>query len=309
VLVSADGTVALGGYPWAPTLDGGFTVLELPFARRGHRVGGAYRQGLSVRPRTARLRVRPTILRATLKWCAIEGDKMDPTTSLQSSKHMQVSKAVRKLLLLCGILAPLIYVGSDIMASLLWDSYSFTDQSVSELRAIEAPTRPFLIPLLGAYTVLEIAFGLGVWRAAGPKRALIVTGVLLIGLGVVDLVAPFFPMHLREEIRSSGRSLSDTMHIVITAATVLLILLIVWFGATANGKWFRLYSYATILVLLACGVWSSFDVPRIEANLPTLWLGVKERINIYGYMVWTAMLSSVLLCVERNQGSTESGHG
>ena len=28
-LVSADGTVAQGGYPWAPSLDGGFTVLEL----------------------------------------------------------------------------------------------------------------------------------------------------------------------------------------------------------------------------------------------------------------------------------------
>ena len=30
VLVSADGAVASGGYPWAPTLNGGFTVLELP---------------------------------------------------------------------------------------------------------------------------------------------------------------------------------------------------------------------------------------------------------------------------------------
>ncbi|MBB4865760.1 hypothetical protein HNP46_004661 [Pseudomonas nitritireducens] len=30
VLVSADGSVTPGGYPWAPTLDGGFTVLELP---------------------------------------------------------------------------------------------------------------------------------------------------------------------------------------------------------------------------------------------------------------------------------------
>jgi hypothetical protein len=29
VLVSADGAVAMGGYPWAPTLNGGFTVLEL----------------------------------------------------------------------------------------------------------------------------------------------------------------------------------------------------------------------------------------------------------------------------------------
>lgn len=30
VLVSADGLVAEGGYPWAPTLDGGFAVLEIP---------------------------------------------------------------------------------------------------------------------------------------------------------------------------------------------------------------------------------------------------------------------------------------
>lgn len=30
VRVAANGAVADGGYPWAPTLDGGFTVLDLP---------------------------------------------------------------------------------------------------------------------------------------------------------------------------------------------------------------------------------------------------------------------------------------
>lgn len=30
VLVSADGSFAEGGYPWAPELNGGFTILELP---------------------------------------------------------------------------------------------------------------------------------------------------------------------------------------------------------------------------------------------------------------------------------------
>ena len=29
-LVSGSGAVSEGGYPWAPPLDGGFTVLELP---------------------------------------------------------------------------------------------------------------------------------------------------------------------------------------------------------------------------------------------------------------------------------------
>jgi len=41
ILVSADGSVADGGYPWAPRLDGGFTVLELP--SREEAVGWAAR--------------------------------------------------------------------------------------------------------------------------------------------------------------------------------------------------------------------------------------------------------------------------
>ncbi len=33
VLVSADGSVAEGGYPWAPPLNGGLLVLELPSSK------------------------------------------------------------------------------------------------------------------------------------------------------------------------------------------------------------------------------------------------------------------------------------
>lgn len=32
-LISANGSVAEGGYPWAPPLNGGFTILELPSRR------------------------------------------------------------------------------------------------------------------------------------------------------------------------------------------------------------------------------------------------------------------------------------
>ena len=41
VLVSAEGAVTEGGYPWAPRLDGGFTVLELP--SRGEAIAWAAR--------------------------------------------------------------------------------------------------------------------------------------------------------------------------------------------------------------------------------------------------------------------------
>ena len=204
----------------------------------------------------------------------------------------------RKVLLICGILASLIYVGSDIFSALRWEGYSYISQTVSELRAIGAPTRPLLMPVLIIYAALEVAFGSGVRGAAGRKRDLRTAGVLLIGLGVVDLIAPFFPMHLR----GTEFTLTDTLHKALTGVTVLLILLIIGFGATADGKWFRLYSYATILVLIVCGVWSFSDAPRIEANLPTPWVGVRERINIYGYMFWMSVLTGVLLRTSKGQG-------
>jgi hypothetical protein len=199
---------------------------------------------------------------------------------------------VRKLLLVCGLLAALLYVGSDILAALRWEGYSYTAQSVSELRAVGAPTRSFLIPILTLYALLETAFGFGVWRTAGQKRSLRIAGALLIGLGVLDLVGtPLFQLNLSEAVGS----FVNTLHLIVTAVTLLLLLLIIGFSATADGQWFRLYSYATILLFIVTGVWSFMEIPRIAANLPTPWLGVRERMGIYGYMLWLALLAIVLL--------------
>ena len=212
-------------------------------------------------------------------------------TTPSGSTNLSGKVSLEKALLVCGILASLLYVASDIVSAMSWEGYSYTNQTVSELRAMGAPTRPLLVPILLAYALLEIAFGLGVRGAAGQRRVLRIAGVLLIGLGVVDLVAPFSPMHLR----GTESTLTDTMHIILTVVTVLLILLIIGFGAVAEGKRFRLYSIATILILALCGAWAFLDAPRIAANLPTPWVGVRERINIYGFMLWMLVLAIALL--------------
>lgn len=53
VLVTADGSVADGGYPWAPALDGGFAVLNLPAREQAlawaARLAAACRCGQEVR--------------------------------------------------------------------------------------------------------------------------------------------------------------------------------------------------------------------------------------------------------------------
>jgi Protein of unknown function (DUF998) len=110
---------------------------------------------------------------------------------------------------------------------------------------------------------------------------------LLIGYGVVGLIGPFVPIHQR----GIEGTRTDIMHIIITTVLVLFILLIIWFGATAFGKRFRLYSIATILILVAFGALAGLDGSRMGANLPTPWVGLTERINIFGFMLWVVVLA------------------
>lgn len=199
---------------------------------------------------------------------------------------------LRKALLVCGVLSSLLYVGADLLAAVRYPGYhNFTSQAISELTAVGAPTKGLVEPLFIVYDILIIAFGVGVWRSAGRKRALRVVGGLLVGIGVVGLVAmPFTPMNLR----GTGNLSSDAPHIVVTGVTVLFILSAVGFGATLFGRRFRLYSLATLVTLLVFGAWTGFEAARLAAQQPTPWLGVLERIHIGAYLLWVAVLAFIL---------------
>jgi hypothetical protein len=205
------------------------------------------------------------------------------------------AKMARKNFLVCGILASLLYVGTDILAAVRYEGYSYTAQTVSETFAIGAPTRPLVVFRSLAYAVLVIAFGLGVRGSADRKRALRVAGGLLLGIGMVDLVGPFTPMHQRAVLAAGGGTLTDTLHIILASVDVLFILLIIGFGASAFGKGFLLYSIGTILAVIVFGTLAGLDGPRVAANLLTPWVGLTERISIYGYMLWLAVLAVTLL--------------
>src|SRR5580765_5258043 len=104
---------------------------------------------------------------------------------------------VRKILLVLGIVSSLLYVALTILGTMRWRGYSSTSQSVSELSAIGAPSRPLLVPLFVTYGALVIAFGFGVWKSADRKRILRVVACLLVAFGLVCLTGPLTPMHQR----------------------------------------------------------------------------------------------------------------
>jgi hypothetical membrane protein len=201
-----------------------------------------------------------------------------------------VRTAVRKVLLVCGILSSLLYVGIDALAALRYGDYhSYTSQAISELGAIGAPTKEMVEPLFITDSVLLMAFGVGVWTSAGRKRALRVIGALLLGIVAVGLVTP--PMNLR----GTGDISGDLPHIVLMGVIVLFIFVAIGFGASLYGRRWRLYSLATLLTLLVSGALTGFEAARVAAQQPTPWLGVAERINVYGYLLWVLVLAVTLL--------------
>ncbi len=127
------------------------------------------------------------------------------------------------------------------------------------------------------------------YKSAGRNRPLRVAGALMLADGVISLFWP--PMHLRGQ----ELTLTDTLHIVWTAVTGLLMMLAVGFAAAALGKRFRLYSIATLLIFFVFGALTGMEGPRVAANLPTPWIGVWERIIIAAQMLWIAALAVTLL--------------
>jgi hypothetical protein len=203
--------------------------------------------------------------------------------------------AVRKVLLACGILASLEYVCIDVLAAIQYPEYhSFTSRAVSELMASGAPTERLVDPLFLLYDLLMMAFGVGLW-VSGSKKRVRATGGVLLAYAAVGLLGPtVFEMEVRG---SRGDTTRDILHIAITLLLVLLIFASVALGAAARGRAFRLYSFATLLVMIVFGALTSFMAPGLGTSEPTPWLGLAERLDIGAFLLWVAVLSIALLRV------------
>jgi len=203
----------------------------------------------------------------------------------------------RKFLLFCGVLASLLYIAMNLFIPPLYEGYNWVTQTVSELSAVDAPTRPLWFVLGIIYTLLVAAFGWGIFKSAGEQRSLRIVGILMFLSGVLGLT--WSPMHQREVLAADGGTFTDTWHLVMSAVTVLLMFLSIGFGAAAFGKGFRFYSIATIIVFIVFGVLTFVEAPNVDKNGPTPYIGLWERINIAAFMVWMLVFSAILLRHEK----------
>lgn len=216
-----------------------------------------------------------------------------PSGHERSKFVAEVRGTLTRALLVCGVVSAVLYAFMLVFVPAYWAGYSSASRTVSELSAIGAPTRSLWVSLGMLWTLLYFGFGWGVWLSAGGSRALRVAGASIIVACIFGLFWP--PMHQREVLAAGGQTLTDTLHIVWTAGNGILTLLAMGFGAAALGKRFRLYSIVTMLTLLVAGALTSRDAPGVDANLPTPWVGVWERINIGAWLLWVVVLAVTLM--------------
>jgi len=210
----------------------------------------------------------------------------------------------RRFFFACGIGASVLFVAMTLFVGLFWEGYSVISRVPSELSAIGAPTRPLWIGLGIVYAVLMVAFGWMVWKSAPPNRALRVVGALVVAHTVFGQFWP--PMHQRAVLAAGGGTLTDTLHLAWSVVTGVFFMLIVGFGAAALGKRFRVYSIATMVIVLACGAVTGTYASRVQADLPTPWVGVWERISIATFMGWIAVLAIALRQQEGDRHGSDS---
>ncbi len=202
----------------------------------------------------------------------------------------RASRAMHNVLLGCGILAAAAYVVTDVAAGWMYPGYSFVDQYVSELFAIGAPTSRAVVPLFTLSSLLLAAFALGVWQSAARSRSLRFLALALLASALTGFVLwNFFPMHMR----GAGRTLTDTMHLVLATNPFVLLSLALAIAAFRNR--FRAYTAATIVALLVPAIFAFHYAPQIDADQPVPGLGLAERIGQYGYQLWQVALAVVLI--------------
>lgn len=215
----------------------------------------------------------------------------------ETGKQLKKPILLLKSLLSCGIFSSLWYVVTNIITTAKYPGYSVASQTVSELSAIDSPTRTLWITLVLFYTLLLIAFGWGIWLSAAGNKKLRFVAVIILFDAVFGLFWP--PMHQREVIAAGGGTLTDTLHLVWTYIHLVLVLLMIGFGAAAMGKKFRIYSIATVAAFIVFGILTTQESPGIKTGEPTPHIGIWERINMGAYMLWIAVFAIVLIQKEK----------
>lgn len=191
-----------------------------------------------------------------------------------------------KVLALCGILAPILYVAALVVGNILDPSYSQVGKTISELIEQGAPNRDLLNAIFIIYNVLLIPFAVGLhFNLRKGAATTIVTIALIINavLGVAWTL--FFPL----DIGGKSASLTGTLHLVVGALVVPLIFAIelgFWRSARKDDRW-RGYGKFSLAIFAITLVFGLMTIAFVNSDFR----GLFERITTGSFLLWVEVIA------------------
>lgn len=202
-----------------------------------------------------------------------------------------LSNLLQKILLSCGILAPLLYLGTDLLAGKLLKGYSFSAQSIGDLGAAGSPMRSLFVVLTLVSSAFMIAFGVGVWQTVSPAILPRIVAGLILGNVVTGLAATLFfpnPFGVRPDFGTPG--------VLLMFLSVLCFVLAMVIGAMAFHSWMRILSIAIPATYILLAI-LRFATAASSVAGTTMLIGTQERTMSYSFLIWVTALAIYLLMI------------
>ena len=190
---------------------------------------------------------------------------------------------IRKILLYCGIAAPILYGITVIVGAAMRNDYSHIINAISELISYGAPNKAILDVIFNIYGALLLAFAIGGYIALknAPRLCRVAMGIF-IGIQILSFSWGFFPM----DPIGAEPTFAGTMHnvfggVVALASIVMPLLMGLGLRRSDDFHGYAIYSLISSAIIFVSGLSGV-----ILAGQGFHIFGFFERITIGTYEVW-----------------------
>lgn len=202
----------------------------------------------------------------------------------------------RKILLCCGIAAPILYVITVIAGAAVRNDYSHIVNAISELISNGAPNKATLDVIFNIYGALLLAFAIGGYITLKNAHSLCRVAMgIFIGIQILSFSWGFFPM----DPIGAEPTFAGTMHnvfggVVALATIVMPLLMGLGLRRTNELPGYATYSLISSAIILVSGL---TGVILAGQGFPVF--GFFERITIGTYEIWIFVTALNMLKIRR----------
>lgn len=199
---------------------------------------------------------------------------------------------LRKVLVYCGLTAPILYITTAIVGAAMRNDYSHLVNAISELISNGAPNKAILDVVFNIYNTLLLAFAIGGYYVlkSAPRQCRMAMGIF-IAVQILSFSWGFFPM----DPPGTETTFAGTMHNVfggvVAFATIIMPLLMGLGLQQVEGfQNYSRYSFVTSAIIFVSGL-----TGVILAGYGIQLFGLFERITIGSYEIWIFVTAVMFL--------------